>query len=59
MLAENRCVVTKFEKENPVKDAEENGSIDLLNKFSDIQKLTVAVKKELYRLLVDEFDYFG
>lgn len=41
------------------KYAEENGSIDLLNKFSDIQKLTSAVKKELYRLLVDEFDYFG
>ncbi len=41
------------------KYAEENGSIDLLNKFTDIQKLTSAVKKELYRILVDEFDYFG
>ncbi len=40
------------------KFAEQNTCTDLLNKFTDIQKLTSAVKKELYRLLVDEFEYF-
>jgi len=40
------------------KYAEQNGSIDLLNRFSDIQKLTKAVKDELYRLLVKDFKYF-
>ncbi len=40
------------------KYAEQNTCVDLLNKCSDIQKLTSAVKKALYRLLVTEFDYF-
>jgi len=40
------------------KYAEQNASVDLLNKFSDIQKLTKGVKDELYRLLVKEFKYF-
>ncbi len=41
------------------KFAEVNECVDLLNQLSIIQKLTVAVKKELYRLLVKEFKYFS
>ena len=40
------------------KYAEQNGEVDLQNRFSDIQKLTKAVKEEIYRLLVKEFKYF-
>ncbi len=40
------------------KYAEVNSCTDLLNKFTDIQKLTSEVKKELYKLLVEEFGYF-
>jgi len=40
------------------KYAEQNASIDLLDKFVDIQRLTKVVKDELYRLLVKEFKYF-
>ena len=40
------------------KYAEVNSCTDLLNKFTDIQKLTSEVKKQLYKLLVDEFGYF-
>lgn len=40
------------------KYAEVNVSVDLLNLLSDIQKLTKAVKDELFGLLVDDFRYF-
>jgi len=40
------------------KYAELNGYSDLMDLFSEIQELTKRVKKEIYRLLVDEFKYF-
>ena len=41
------------------KFAEVNGCTDLLDLFSEIQELTKRVKDEIYRLLVNEFNYFG
>jgi hypothetical protein len=40
------------------KYAEQEGLADLQDIFTEITKLTKNVKKEIYRLLVDEFKYF-
>ena len=40
------------------KYAENDGLEDLLTLFSEIQSLTKQVRDEMYRLLVDEFNYF-
>ncbi|MBN1339312.1 MAG: hypothetical protein JXA03_08315 [Bacteroidales bacterium] len=36
-----------------------NNKADLIIKFEEISRLTKAVKEEIYRLLVEEFGYFG
>lgn len=41
------------------KFGELNAEVDLLKKFEEIAALSKAVKDEIYRLLVNEFDYFG
>jgi hypothetical protein len=40
------------------KYAELQGDTELLQLFDQISKLTKAVKNEIYRLLVEEFNYF-
>ncbi|HWB24262.1 MAG TPA: hypothetical protein VG738_02230 [Chitinophagaceae bacterium] len=40
------------------KYAEQNVCNDLLNRFSDISKITKSVKDELFKLLVEDFNYF-
>jgi len=32
--------------------------VELLNRFTEINKLTKAVKQQLYKLLVEDFKYF-
>lgn len=40
------------------KFAEIHADVELLNRFSDISKLSKAVKQQLYKLLVEDFKYF-
>ena len=40
------------------KYAELQADVDLLNRFTEISKLTKAVKQQLYKLLVADFKYF-
>ena len=40
------------------KYAELQADVELLNRFSEITKLTKAVKQQLYKLLVEDFTYF-
>ena len=39
------------------KYAELQADVELLNRFSEITKLTKAVKQQLYKLLVEDFTY--
>lgn len=40
------------------KYAELKADVELLNRFTEISKLSKAVKQQLYKLLVDDFNYF-
>ncbi len=41
------------------KYAENNMGVALLNHFENISKCSKAIRQTMYKLLVDEFNYFG